>query len=105
MRTRNETSLPNEQNNDAIREICSLLAKVQDEQLIYDFFGCLLTKAELQDAANRWHIVKELSAGTTQREIVRKYNMSLCNITRGSRELKKEGSAFKSMLKLLSNEE
>ncbi|MBP5251404.1 MAG: transcriptional regulator [Treponema sp.] len=86
--------------NKTIREICSLLSSIDDEQLIYDFFGCLFTKAELNDFSKRWSLVKELDAGTTQREIARKYKMSLCNITRGSRELKKEDSAFKKVLEL-----
>ena len=43
---------------------------------------------------------KELEAGTPQREIAKKYNLSLCNITRGSKEMKKEDSAFKKILSL-----
>ncbi len=101
MRTKNTGNLANEQNVDAIREICHLLSEINDEKLIYDFFGCLFTRAELKDFSNRWHLVKELVAGTTQREIAKKYNISLCNITRGSRELKKEDSAFKKVLALL----
>ncbi|HCA19388.1 MAG TPA: transcriptional regulator [Treponema sp.] len=101
MRTKNTESLENEQNNDAIEEICGLLADIQDKQLIYGFFECLFTKAELKDFSNRWHLVKELDAGTTQREIARKYGMSLCNITRGSREMKKENSAFRHVLDIL----
>ena len=101
MRIKNTDTLPNEKNVDAVREICTLLAGITDENLIYDFFGCLFTKAELKDFANRWHLVKELDAGTTQREIARKYSMSLCNITRGSKELKKEGSAFRTVLEIL----
>ena len=88
---------------ETVREICSLLAGIDDENLIYDFFGCLFTKSELKDFSNRWNLVKELDAGTTQREIVRKYKMSLCNITRGSRELKKEDSAFKKVLALFKS--
>ena len=104
MRIKNTENLVNEQNVDSIREICHLLSGITDEGLIYDFFGCLFTRAELKDFSNRWHLVKELDAGTTQREIARKYNMSLCNITRGSRELKKEGSAFKKVLALLAEQ-
>ena len=59
-------------------------------------------KSELKDFSNRWHLVKELEAGTTQREIAKKYNMSLCNITRGSKELKKEDSAFRKVLNILA---
>jgi len=105
MRSRNTGTLENEKNVDSIAEICSLLASVNDEHLIYDFFGCLFTKSELKDFANRWHLVKELRAGTTQREIAKKYGMSLCNITRGSRELKKEHSAFKRMLAILDEQQ
>lgn len=103
MRTKNTDSLENEENVDAIDEICGLLAKIEDKELILDFFSCLFTRSELKDFSNRWHLVKELEAGTTQREIAKKYNMSLCNITRGSRELKKENSAFKKILALLDS--
>lgn len=97
---KNETEV-DESKIDAVMEICTLLSKVEDPQMIYDFFGCLFTPAERKDFANRWHLVKELNAGTTQREIAKKYGMSLCNITRGSRELKKDDSAFKKFLELL----
>ena len=104
MRLKNTDSLENEQNIDAIAEICGLLAKIDDPTLINEFFGCLFTAAELKDFSNRWHLVKELDAGTTQREIARKYGMSLCNITRGSREMKKADSAFRKVLELLKNQ-
>ena len=89
--------------NDQIKEICMLLSKIQDENLIFDFFGCLFTKPELKDFSKRWSLVKELDEGTTQREIAKKYNLSLCNITRGSREMKKENSAFQKVLTLLKS--
>ena len=89
--------------NDQIKEICMLLSKIQDENLIFDFFRCLFTKSELKDFSKRWSLVKELDEGTTQREIAKKYNLSLCNITRGSREMKKENSAFQKVLTLLKS--
>lgn len=82
----------------AMHEICNLLATKHDPDFIYDFFGCLFTKSELKDFAMRWVLVREIDKGTTQREIARKYGMSLCKITRGSRELKKPDSAFRRML-------
>ena len=103
MRIKNTESLLNEENTDAIAEICLLLAHIDDVNLIREFFGCLFTKSELKDFSNRWHLVKELEAGTTQREIAKKYNMSLCNITRGSKELKKEDSAFRKVLSILAS--
>lgn len=101
MRTKNTQTLEDEANVDAIQEICHLLTKINDEKLIYDFFGCLFTATELSALSNRWHLVKELDAGTTQREIAKKYGMSLCNITRGSKEMKKEDSAFRKVLDIL----
>lgn|SRR5574344_1686856 len=104
MTTKKEEIPIDESKTDAIMEICTLLSQVEDPKLIYEFFGCLFTPAERKDFANRWHLVKELNAGTTQREIAKKYGMSLCNITRGSRELKKDNSAFKKFLELLKEE-
>ena len=91
------------QNNDevidqTIRELCGILKKAENEQFIYEFFKCLFTPPELKDFANRWLLVKELDKGTTQREIAKKFGMSLCKITRGSRELAKENSAFRKIL-------
>ena len=83
---------------EGLEEICTLLASTDDAQLIKKFFGCLFTPSELQDMTKRWLLVKEIDKGTTQREIARMFGMSLCKITRGSKELKKEGSAFRIML-------
>ena len=87
-----------------IKELCHPIKKSDDEVFIYEFFNCLFTKPELKDLANRWLLVKEIDAGTTQREIANKFAMSLCKITRGSRELNKEDSAFRKMLELLKNQ-
>ena len=86
-------------------ELCSLIASETDKNSIKDFFNCLFTAAERKDFSERWLLVKEIDAGTTQREIARKFNLSLCKITRGSRELKKEQSAFKRMLEKLKERE
>lgn len=83
---------------DGLAEVCALLAGTDDAALIQDFFCCLFTPSELQDMVKRWLLVKEIDRGTTQREIARMFGMSLCKITRGSKELKKEDSAFRAML-------
>ena len=84
--------------SDTIKELCHLIMKSRDEDFLYDFFTCLFTKPELKDIANRWLLVKEIDKGTTQREIAKKFGMSLCKITRGSKELSKPESAFRKML-------
>lgn len=82
----------------ALAQIFSILSESGSAELIGGFFSCLFTPSELRDIATRWLLVKEIDRGTTQREIARKLHISLCRITRGSRELKKEGSAFRKML-------
>ena len=84
--------------SDTIKELCHLIMQSSDENFLYDFFSCLFTKPELKDIANRWLLVKEIDKGTTQREIAKKFGMSLCKITRGSKELSKPESAFRKML-------
>ncbi|MBP3606980.1 MAG: transcriptional regulator [Treponema sp.] len=85
---------------ESFKELCNLISNNNDPDFIYDFFECLFTPAELKDFAMRWLLVKEIDKGTTQREIARKFNMSLCKITRGSKELKKPDSAFRRLLDL-----
>jgi len=70
--------------------------EVKDE--VGDFLKSILTKRELAEVDGRWELVKRLSRGESQRSIARHLGMSLCKITRGSRELKKRNSAFKRIL-------
>ena len=65
---------------------------------ISEFLYSLFTPAEADEIAKRWELVKSLAQGTPQRQIAQNLGLSLCKITRGSRELKKERSAFRSML-------
>ena len=90
---------------ESFQELCRLIAETDDERFIRDFFGCLFTPAERKDFANRWLLVKEIDKGTTQREIAKRFGMSLCKITRGSRELHKKESAFRRMLEKLKREQ
>lgn len=87
-----------------IKELCHLINKIDDDKFLYDFFNCLFTKTELKEFASRWILVKKIDEGVTQREIAKQYNMSLCKITRGSKELRKDESAFKKALELLKSE-
>jgi TrpR family trp operon transcriptional repressor len=83
-----------------LSELALTLAKTGDGGLIEDFLRCLLTPAETADIAARWALVKDLDAGLPQREIARNLGISLCKITRGSREMKKPNSAFRRLLLL-----
>lgn len=82
---------------ESLKEICHILNS-SDKKTAFDFIECLFTPAERKDIANRWLLVKEIDKGTTQREIAKKFGMSLCKITRGSKELRKPDSAFRKIL-------
>ncbi len=86
-----------------ISELSQALAKIQDSELIKSFLAGLLTPAERADIAARWALVKELEKKVPQREIAKQLGISLCKITRGSRELKKENSPFKSLFDSLKD--
>lgn len=99
-----ENNLPVNFVEDNLKEICHLISKNSDEEFLYNFFDCLFTNNEMTDFAKRWQLVKELDSGVTQREIARKYNMSLCKITRGSKMLKNPDSAFRILLNRLKED-
>jgi len=69
-----------------------------DSALIENFMYSIFTPAEADEMAKRWALVKELARGTPQRRIAEDLGLSLCKITRGSRELKKENSSFSVVL-------
>ena len=79
-------------------QISKVFAAVDDPALISEFFSCLFTPSEIREFSLRWALVNEMLKGMSQREISRRFGMSLCKITRGSRELKRENSPFKRMI-------
>lgn len=88
---------------DNIKEIARLLAVTTDEQEIEQFLSSIFTPAELRTLSSRWELVKLLDQGVSQRKIARQLGLSLCKITRGSRELKKENSILKKMIAQIVN--
>jgi TrpR family trp operon transcriptional repressor len=85
-------------------ELSAVFARTTDEQQIAAYFRALLTPKEIAAVSTRWTLVKALRRNESQRKIAKKLGVSLCNITRGSRELKKEDSAFLKMLALLGTD-
>jgi TrpR family trp operon transcriptional repressor len=88
-----------------LAELARAFAKTGDSELIGSFFRSILTPAETADVAARWALVKALDNKIPQREIAKTLGLSLCKITRGSRELKKSDSAFRRMLDISRNGE
>ncbi len=85
----------------AMEELTRALAATSDPRAILRFLNSLLTPNEIREIASRWELVKLLDRGDSQRQIARQLGLSLCKITRGSRELKKKDSPFKLMITTL----
>lgn len=83
-----------------INEISKALAQTKDPEQIEEFLNSILTKNEAKEISSRWELVKLLKQGMSQRKIADKLGLSLCKITRGSKELKKESSPFNHMIEL-----
>jgi len=86
-----------------IKELARLLAVTSNEEEIEEFLVSIFTPAELRTLSSRWELVKLLEQGISQRTIARQLGLSLCKITRGSRELKKENSILKKMIAQIDN--
>jgi TrpR family transcriptional regulator, trp operon repressor len=81
-----------------LKEIASVLAVTDDHEQIEAFLKSILTKNEVDEISTRWELVKLLDGGMSQRKIADRLSISLCKITRGSRELKKAHSPFRVMV-------
>ena len=71
-----------------VRDITAVLADLNRKKDIRIFMEALLTPPERARIGLRWRLVCLLSAGVPQRVIAKRLGISLCKITRGSRELK-----------------
>jgi TrpR family trp operon transcriptional repressor len=94
-------TMETKQINKSLKEMSSAFSRATDSELIFNFLECLLTKNEISEVASRWELVKMLDHGVSQRNIASELGLSLCKITRGSKELQKTDSAFKKMIDLV----
>ncbi len=83
-----------------LAELSQVLAIENDPHVISEFLKSLLTENEITDISSRWTLVRLIDKGLSQRAISKELGLSLCKITRGSRELKKENSAFAHMIEI-----
>jgi TrpR family trp operon transcriptional repressor len=86
---------------DALKELSRALALTNDAGLIEEFLRSILTKTEVEEISSRWALVRMIDEGKSQRKVAQDLGLSLCKITRGSRELKRERSPFKRMIEIL----
>jgi TrpR family trp operon transcriptional repressor len=83
---------------DNLKEISRILAKLNSARIIEEFMRSILTDNEAKNLSSRWEIIKRIDQGIPQRKIANDLRLSLCKITRGSRELKKSNSVLKKIL-------
>lgn len=88
----------------ALSELSSALSLINDKNLIEEFLSCILTKSEINEVTSRWTLVRRIKSGQTQRSIANELGLSLCKITRGSKELKKEDSAFNTVIEIFDKQ-
>ena len=74
---------------EALQELATVLAYTREPAAMRALLEALLTPRERARLALRWRLVCLLVSGVHQRSIARQLGISLCNITRGSRELKR----------------
>jgi len=84
--------------NKNISELADVISRINDVELMERLLHEILTPQEIDTLVLRWELLKLLDQGLSQREVARRLGISLCKITRGSRELKKENSAIKEVL-------
>lgn len=89
---------------DNLQEIIEIFAETTDKKEMRKLFDELFTSSEEKDISKRWYIMKELYKGTPQRHIANDMEVSLCKITRGSKILKDEESAFRAILRDMFDE-
>ncbi|HGY54812.1 MAG TPA: transcriptional regulator [Caldithrix abyssi] len=87
------------------KEFIAVLARTSENKEIEELLKSLLTPAEIRDIGARWQIVKMLEQGISQRKIARELHVSLCKITRGSKELKKKNSLLKTVIQEITAQE
>lgn len=75
---------------DDFNEICQIISKMKTQEDVRAFLSEIFTEPEITTLSRRWRILTMLNLGCTQRDIVKKLNVSLCNVTRGAKLLKKQ---------------
>lgn len=83
----------------ALRELAGVLSRMDTTAEVYEVLYALLTAREREKIALRWKLVEMLEKGMSQRGIASELGVSLCKITRGSRELKYGPDGFRKAIR------
>jgi len=85
----------------AYKELCELLASVDDEKEANMLLQDLLTPQERDTLEERWQIIQLLAKNTPQRKIAEKLGISISTVTRGSLAFQYGNKGFLYFLKKL----
>ncbi len=88
-----------------INDFAFALSKIKTLYELKIFLKGMFTQVELRRVAKRWQLLELLAGGMTQRKIAKKLKVSLCNITRGSREFRTDPIFKKLALRLLGEQQ
>ena len=69
-------------------DLLGVLVELTDPSAVAALLEDLLTPGEIEAVSERWHIVKRLRAGATQREVAAELGVSVTTVSRGARQLK-----------------
>ena len=84
-------------------ELVGVVQKIAaDKKLLQAFFKDILSPAEYKELGVRWQIVKQLSAGYSQRDVAKNLHTGIATVTRGSRALANENGGFQQVLQKVS---
>ncbi|MDR2734680.1 MAG: trp operon repressor [Spirochaetota bacterium] len=81
-----------------MEEFARVLSRLNKKEIEL-FLGQILTQAERERIERRWELIRLLYEGVPQRTIASRLSISLCKVTRGSRELKRPDSVLSKILK------
>lgn len=72
----------------SIKELATLLAKLDEPKVIENMLQNLLTPNEMKAISQRLEIFKLLQKGVTQRKVAARLGVAIATVSRGARELK-----------------
>lgn len=81
-----------------VDDLVDAVVAVTNRREANDFLRAILTPRELEKIALRLRLVQLLNEGWSQRHVAEALGVSLCKITRGSRELKYGPEGFRRVL-------
>jgi TrpR family transcriptional regulator, trp operon repressor len=97
--TSNSMEETQDQIENNLKEFVTILQQLPPMDMYY-LIRQVITDKEFVDISKRWDIAKMLQKGTTQRKIASEMGVSLCKITRISRELKRPHSAIRKAVEM-----